>query len=460
MALDSTPYVYYGQTTALCETCLQLIPAKILFEDDAVYHLKRCPEHGAQKTRVAADIDFFHQSKQLIKPGDKPLTRQTEIVHGCPHDCGLCPDHEQHSCVALIEINDACAWNCPVCFADASPSKRTHLPLAQVEAMIDALIDSEGEPDVVQITGGEPTEHPNILEILRLAKRKPIRHLMLNTNGARIAGDADFVAQLAELRPGFEVYLQFDAVSPAAVAALRGSDVTDVRQRALENLEHAGISTTLVATVKNGVNSDELGAIIDHALSWRCVRGVTFQPIQDAGRNPNFDKQRDRMLLGDIRNGIAQQSRHFEKADIIPLPCNPEGIAIAYGLRNGDELVPVTRMIPLQELVAAAPNSISFEKNAELRARLMQTCSLSSEELNAAERMESLLCCLPRIPAPENLGYADIFRIAIVQFLDRYNFCLGAVKRSCIHFVTPDLKIVPFDTYNLFHRQPLTPGNA
>ncbi len=78
---------------------------------------------------------------------------------------------------------------------------------------MDALVESEGEPDLLQISGGEPTIHPQIIEILHLAKRKPIRHLMLNTNGVRIANDKAFVDELAKLKPGFEVYLQYDSAA-------------------------------------------------------------------------------------------------------------------------------------------------------------------------------------------------------------------------------------------------------
>ena len=50
----------------------------------------------------------------------------------------------------------------------------------------------------------------------------------------------------------------------------------------------------------------------------------------------------------------------------------------------------------------------------------------------------ALLCCLPEAPVPEGIGYENLFRIAIVEFMDAHNFCLGRVKRSCAHFVTPD----------------------
>ncbi len=449
----SKDYSFYGQTTSLCETCLTLVPAKIVIEGDDVFYLKRCREHGAQKTLVATDAGYFKSCKEFIKPGDLPLKHQSRTEYGCPYDCGLCPDHEQHSCLALIEVNDACNLTCPVCFAESGQARTEQKSLAEVEAMLDTLVASEGFPDLVQISGGEPTIHPDIVAILKAAKARPIRHIMLNTNGIRIARDRAFVEELAALKPGFEVYLQFDSMKREALENIRGADLRKVREQALANLEAAGISTTLVCVVKKGVNDREIGDIVRHALSFKCVRGITFQPVQDAGRNLDFDKNRDRMLLTDIRRAVYEQAGEvFAASDVIPLPCNPDAIAIAYGLRDGTKVTPITQLIPKAELLAIAPNTISFEKYPQLRDRLFDLLSLASSGERTRTVLGDLLCCLPQVEVPDDLGYDKVFRVAIVSFLDRYNFCIAAVKRSCIHFVTPEAKIIPFDTYNLFYR--------
>jgi 7,8-dihydro-6-hydroxymethylpterin dimethyltransferase len=358
----SRPYIFWGQTTSLCETCLQLVPAKIEIRDNEVWYQKRCPQHGAQTTLVSTDAAYWKLCKDYIKPGDRPLSLQSRTEYGCPYDCGLCPDHEQHSCLALIEINEHCNLACPVCFADSSPARSKHLPLATIEHMLDTLIASEGEADLVQISGGEPTLHPDLFAILDAVRTRPVRHVMINTNGIRLAREPDFVARLAERKRGLEIYLQFDSMKRDALMNLRGADLCGVRQQALENLERHGISTTLVATVKRGVNDDEIGAIVRHALEWRCVRGVTFQPVQDAGRNENFDKERHRIVLSEIRERVIEESGVFDGKDMIPLPCNLETISIAYGLRNGRTVIPVMSFLPREELVASLPNTVTFEK--------------------------------------------------------------------------------------------------
>lgn len=448
----ATPYVFFGQTTSLCEQCLALVPAKIIIEGDRVFYLKRCKSHGVQKSLISTDAAYYKLCRDYLKPGDRPLQFQTRTELGCPYDCGLCPDHEQHSCLALIDVNEACNLTCPVCFSESSPQRAMHRPLAEIERMMDALVASEGEPDLLQLSGGEPSIHPQILEIIAAAKRRPIRHVMLNTNGLRIAQDPDFVKALAAFKPGFEVYLQFDSLRPSALKTLRGADLTRIRQQALEALERESISTTLVVVVKRGANDDELGEIIDYALQWNCMRGITFQPVQDTGRNEGFRPERDRVVLSEIRQNIIAAGTAFGAGDIIPLPCNPESIAIGYALRKGRQLAPITSFFPKDMLVDALPNAITFEKYPELHRQVFEFFSLATAECNNPEKLNALLCCLPDIPVPQGLGYENIFRIAIVEFLDAHNFCLGRVKRSCIHFVSPSGQIIPFDTYNLFYR--------
>ncbi len=431
------------------------MPAKVIAEDQSVFYLKRCREHGVQKTLIADDLNYWKSQQDWLKPGDRPLAVQTRTDHGCPYDCGLCPDHEQHSCLAIVEINEACNLSCPVCFADSSVKREAHRPLAEVARMLDILVESEGEPDLVQLSGGEPTLHPQFFEILDAAKARPIRHLMLNTNGLRIAREAGFAERLASYMPGFEVYLQFDSLKREALMNLRGADLVKVRTQALEALERNNISTTLVVTLKKGVNDDEVADIIRHALTWRCVRGVTFQPIQDAGRNDGFDPRAHRMVLTQIRRRIAEAGV-FALEDLIPLPCNPDQICIGYGLRQGETVTPVTSMLPRELFVAAAPNTVTFEGYPELKRQVFDLLSLSTAQADTSEKLAGLLCCLPEAAIPQEIGYEHTFRVVISQFLDRFNFDLGAVKRSCVHFVQPDGRIIPFDTFNTFYR----PGAA
>ena len=392
-----------------------------------------------------------------MKPPEMPERFNTEMRRGCPWDCGLCPDHMQHSCVSVVEITETCNLRCPVCYADSGPDTGRHLGLAEIQAMLDTVVANEGEPDVVQISGGEPTLHPDFFAVLDAAKARPIRHLMLNTNGLRIANEPGFAERLAAYQPGLEVYLQFDALRDDSLKSLRGAELADTHRRALERLEATGLSTTLVMTVARGVNDDQIGEVIRHALQWKCVRGVTLQPIQDAGRvGAPVGGGHDRLTVSGLRRAIAEQSGVFSLEDVVPVPCNPDTLAMAYALRRGEEITPLTRHLGPDVLLAGPRNTISFERDPALREQLIRLFATNLAPEAQAACLSELLCCLPRVDAPD-LGYENVFRVLIVRFMDRHDLDLRALKKSCVHMARPDGKMIPFETWNLFYRQGFLP---
>ncbi len=449
--MPTRPYTYYDFTLSLCPECLRRVEAKIVFEDEKVYMLKRCPEHGRQRVLIATDVEYYKSIRNYVKPSETPLRFNTATHYGCPYDCGLCTDHEQHSCLTVIEITDRCNLTCPTCYAESSPTHGRHRTFEEVEAMVDLVVRNEGEPDVVQISGGEPTLHPQFWEILDMCKRKPIKHLMVNTNGVRIANDRGFVERLATYEGAFEVYLQFDSFRKEVLEQMRGRDLRDVRLKALEHLNALNLSTTLVVTLQKGLNDDEVGEIIDFALKQRCVRGVTFQPTQAAGRMANFNPETDHFSLTEARQAILDQSTVFTAADLLPVPCNPDALVMGYALKIDGEVFPLTRYIDPSDLLKNTGNTIVYERDAQLRQHMLRLFSTANTVDTITPELNQLLCCIPLIKAP-NLKYENLFRIVILQFMDAWNFDVRAVKKSCVHIVSKDLKIIPFETMNIFYR--------
>ncbi len=451
---NTKDYIYYDHTISLCNECLKRIDAKIVFKDGNVYLNKTCREHGFQQVLIATDIEFYKQIRNYNKASEYPLKPQTETLYGCPYDCGICPDHEQHSCLTLIEITDRCNLTCPTCYANSSPTHGKHRTLEEVEFMLDAIVKSEGEPDVVQISGGEPTIHPQFFEILDIAKSKPIKHLMLNTNGFRIADDLEFTHKLASYMPDFEVYLQFDSFKPEALIEMRGKDLTNIRKKALENLNKCNLSTTLVVTLQKGLNDDEIGEIINFALKQPCVRGVTFQPTQISGRLKNFNPATGRLTNTEVRQKIMEQTNIFKPADLIPVPCNPDALIMGYALKYNDEVTPLTHLIDPEVLLNSSKNTIVYEQDQELHKHVMKMFSTANSTDKIGETFHHLLCCLPDIVAPD-LSYDNLFRIIIMNFMDAYDFDVRAIKKSCVHIVNEDGRIIPFETMNMFYRKEL-----
>lgn len=453
MGAKVRPYLYYDSAVSICGTCLRRVEAAILIKDGAVYMDKWCPQHGEERVLLADDADYYRLCREtFIKPPEMPRRFNTPRRWGCPYDCGLCPEHMQHSCLTLVEVTDHCNLRCPICYADSGPHRPGFRDLATIERMLDAVVANEGEPDVVQISGGEPTLHPDFFAILDAAKARPIRHLMVNTNGLRIAKEPAFVERLAGYMPGFELYLQFDSLRDEVHQVLRGAKLREIRLRALEALNAHGISTTLVVTVKKGLNDHELGEIIDFALQQPCVRGVTFQPVQNAGRTENHQVKRDRLTLTEVRRRILEQSRLFRPEDLIPVPCHPDSLAMAYALKLEDRLLPLTGLVPPEVLIEGGRNSIVLEKDDGLRDAVFKLFATNHSPQTQACSLADLLCCLPQVQAPAGLDYRNVFRVLIMAFIDAESFDLRSVKKSCVHIAQPDGRIIPFDTFNLFYR--------
>jgi uncharacterized radical SAM superfamily Fe-S cluster-containing enzyme len=457
MSAATRPYLFYDTATSICTTCYRRVDAKIVFEDGNVFLLKRCPEHGFERVLVADDVDYYRRCREVfIKPPEMPARYNTPVKYGCPYDCGLCPDHEQHSCLSLLEICDACNLTCPICYAGSGTHRSEFKPLEQVERMLDAIVSNELQPDIVQVSGGEPTLHPQFFEILDAAKRRPIQHLMVNTNGIRIAQDEAFAERLATYMPRFELYLQWDSLRREPLMQLRGADLRSIREKALERLNKLGVSTTLVVTVARGVNDDELGGIVDFALQQPCVRGVTFQPIQQAGRTLGYDRAQHRLTLTEVRRRILEQTSNIRAEDLIPVPCHPDSLAMAYALKIDGKVLPLTGLIPPEVLIEGGRNTIIYEQDPAVREHIFKLFSTNHSPQGQADSLRELLCCMPKVLAPQKLGYQNLFRVLIVQFIDAQAFDLRSIKKTCVHIAHPDgERLIPFDTYNLFYRDGL-----
>jgi uncharacterized radical SAM superfamily Fe-S cluster-containing enzyme len=283
-------YIFYEYTNSLCHKCIKTVPTKVIIKDNGVYLLKYCSEHGEQ-LELLEEVKEYHLRKRIYDKPGTTMTIHKKVEKGCPFDCGICPQHDQHACIGLIEITNQCNMNCPVCYATSG--KEDFLSLDTIEKMMDFFIESEGgEAEILQISGGEPTLHPNIIEILKMAKSKKIKYVMLNTNGVRIAQDEAFAKELQQFIGGFEIYLQFDGFNKNTLEQLRGENILSIKQKAIDNLIKYEIPITLVSTIASGVNDDEICEIFSYAIRTSYIRGINFQPIAFFGRNDKYELQR------------------------------------------------------------------------------------------------------------------------------------------------------------------------
>lgn len=434
-------------TRSICPVCKTVVDAEVNVRDDRVYMRKRCGDHGTFEALVYGDARMYFDSLRFNRPGTIPLEFQTEAVDGCPLDCGLCPDHRQHACVGIIEVNTGCNLDCPICFADSGHQPDGYsLTLDQVDRMLDVFVASEGEAEVIMLSGGEPTIHPQILEIVELCRTKPIRTVNLNTNGIRLAGDTAFVDRLGELR--VNVYLQFDGLTATTHHTIRGRDLRELKRRALDNCARAGITVTLAAAIERGVNEDEVGDIIRYGVEHPAVRSIVFQPVTHSGRHLEFDPM-TRLTNSDVIHLIAKQVPEWFRADdFFPVPCCfPTCRSIGYALVDGGDVLPITRLVDPEEYLDYVSNRVMPDMRIRSALEKLYSASAIPGTAQMTEQLECATCGIDLPAALRDLSQ-KAFMIVLQDFQDPYTLNVKQLMKCCVEEITPDGRLIPFCAYN------------
>jgi uncharacterized radical SAM superfamily Fe-S cluster-containing enzyme len=427
--------VFVEFTRSICPICKAVVDAQVNIREDKVFLRKRCKEHGWFEALVYGDAQEYLSSSRFNKPGTIPLTYQTEVKDGCPSDCGLCPEHKQHACLGIIEVNTGCNLDCPICFADSGhQSDGYSITLEECARMLDVFVESEGEAEVVMFSGGEPTIHKNILDFIDLAQARPIKSVNLNTNGIRLAADQRFAAELGKRNrvPGrsVNIYLQFDGFEERTHREIRGRDLRKIKQQALDNSAEAGLTVTLVAAIERGLNEHECGAIIEYGIEHPAVRSVAFQPVTHSGRHVAFDPLTRLTNPDVIRRIEAQLPQWFQKGDFFPVPCCfPTCRSITYLLTGGEpgrrSVVPIPRLLAVEDYLDYVTNRVMPDDG--IREALEKLWSASAfmgtetteEKLRAAaQALDCADACGIDLPeAVKNLG-ERAFMVVVQDFQD------------------------------------------
>jgi uncharacterized radical SAM superfamily Fe-S cluster-containing enzyme len=317
--------------------------------------------------------------------------------------------------------------------------------------MLDRYLELEGDPEVVQFSGGEPTIHPDILDMVQAAKDRGIRQVMINTNGVRIARDDRFLAELARLDP--IIYFQFDGLRRDTYRAIRGEDLLDQKLQALERMEQAGLDAVLVAAIETGINVDEVGKVLEFGLKHPAVRGVVFQPVTHAGRHIPFDPM-TRVTIPDVIHGIVEQTNgRFVLEDFVPVPCCfPTCQVNSYIFVDGDTVIPLPRLLKIEDYLDYITNRAlpKLPNSADIQRALEGLWSASAVPGSAEAAAMFQCACGPGLELDGTLSplQKHIFQVAIKDFLDPYTFNVKQVMKCCVGILVPDGRVVPFCAYN------------
>ncbi len=437
------------QTGSICPECKCYLEAEVIARDNKVFLRKSCDEHGKFEALIYGDAQRYLDIQRFNKPGKVPRRTHTEVKDGCPYDCGTCPEHKQHACLGIIEVNTNCNLDCPICFAESGTG---HIPngfslsLEQVESMLDAFVEAEDEPESIQFSGGEPSIHPEILPMLAAAKERGIKLVMLNTNGIRLARDADFAPALAEL--GIHVYMQFDGFKDSTHLALRGRTLQKVKKEALDVCAREGVGVSLAAAIERGINEDEAGDIVRFGVEHPAVTGVFFQPVTHSGRYLDFDPLQ-RLTNTDVISEIAAQlPEWFTEDDFIPVPCcSPTCRSATYALYDGVDLVPLPRLVDIDQYLDYVTNRAVPDLEVRDALEGLFSASAAGGTERTAERLECVACGVG-LPKELQEVAAKGFMIVIQDFQDPYTLDVKKIQKCCVSEITPDGRLIPFCAFN------------
>jgi 7,8-dihydro-6-hydroxymethylpterin dimethyltransferase len=426
--------------TSLCPECLKVIPGIVRENEAGVVMEKTCPDHGHFKTLVSTDLSTYTQLRERPRKVTKFSAPRSRVNRGCPHDCGLCPSHDQHTCLAILEIVSRCDLQCPVCLADSKPHGKC-IEIDTLKAALKSLIRCEGDVTPLQIGGGEPTLHPDLPAVIREICRLGFDNIELDTNGLALAGNPGFCEQLRDAGLS-SVYLQMDGLSPETSIFIRGRDLVGEKLRAVENCKNAGLEVILSVTVVPGVNDDKVWEMIQFGIEQR-LTGVNFQAIALSGRFPEYLRDRaKRFTAGHFIQEVEKQSgKKIMGNDFMPIPCpDPRCGLMSYLLIRDGELIPLSRVMAEDRLVDLVADQSDWD------IVIQQIHSDASTGCGCARPRNRILdsgsICL-------NM---DFFSVGYHGMMDAYSFDCERARKCCVHELTWDGRLIPFCLYNIKYR--------
>lgn len=438
-----------AQTQSLCPVCLRLVDADYRLEDDTVYLCKSCPEHGSFKVpawKHQEGMPSFAEWRKGSRIPAYPAHPATAVDKGCPYDCGLCPEHVQHTCTGLIEVTMRCSLGCPVCYARAGAASEDPSP-ESIDRQLAALSRASG-PCNVQLSGGEPTERNDLPSIIRMAKDRGFALVQVNTNGLRLGSEPGYAEELRAA--GLDsVYLQFDGVNDAVYRTLRGRDCLAVKQAAIEACGRVGLGVVLVCTLVRGVNDGQTGDLLRYAISQGGhVRGLHFQPVSSFGRFPWEMEAAPRITLPELMVMLEKQSNGMVSAGHFHAPSCEHPLcsfSAVYGRKDDGSLG-----APIGAACCSGGTSLAGEKtrtvdNAEGSrvSRAFTAAHWSSPKDDGTSLNDAFSRFIARSGADRR------FTLSAMAFQDALSLDVERVRGCCIHVVAPDGRMIPFCLYNL-----------
>ena len=473
------------KTESICPICLKKVEAKICKKNGYLVIEKRCEEHGKFSIPhwQSSKIFDFVEKYDYFKSYEKIRGENFSNVN-CPFACGLCNDHLSKTVIGVIDLTKRCDLSCVMCFASFSDKETSYEPSKdEIFKMLDFMSRLNPKPPAVLFSGGEPLLREDLPEIIAFAHKMGFLTI-LATNGIRIAKFPEIIANLK--KSGLNVvYLQFDSLNDEFYEKFRGGKLLKYKLKVIELCRKYDVEIILVPTLIAGANNHEIGDLIRFAAeNSDIVRGLVFQPIAYTGRAtdmPEAGATVDTMFAEEVE---AQTLGEIRATDLYPIPimvppiivmrkfmkkpwplfsCSPHcGIVNWIYVSKNGRLIPINRLLNFEkffEELNALSKSINSKGKIQILFHLF-LAALKSLNLGLVHREIGIINFLKTVlrvhvsPTYRSLGELRrrILLLGCMAFMDRYNFDVARVRRCVIHFITPDLKVIPFCAYNNIYR--------
>lgn len=453
-----------GLTQSVCPECRALVPAKVLAEGGNVFFRKFCPRHGESEVLVRSGTAEYLAAQRFVKPAWVPREAPGDADKPCPEGCGFCARHEQHLCLPIVEISSRCDLRCPICLVDAGGAR--DLSLAEFNSMLDGLVRSERQIDVLNLSGGEPLLHPEFLAVVDAALARPeVVRVSVSTNGLGLLSRPELAAELRERN--VVVSLQFDGFREDIYERLRGRRLLAEKLRILDLLGAADASTSLTMTAAAGVNDDQFGRMLDLFFSREHLVSMMVQPLAFAGRGRALARDVRRLTIPDVVRLLGEAGHPAVRAaDFAPLPCShPLCFSLAFYLMlNDGRPVSINGLVEAGTMMDAVANRTVFglepgdyERLRDLVYRLWSGPAASAPDAPAVmETVRGLLreTACSRFDPRKAFGLAErrVKSIFIHGFQDADSFDLARARRCCNGYPQPDGRVIPACVHNVLRR--------
>src|SRR5579871_3257300 len=290
------------------------IKAQIIERDGKILMVKDCPIHGHFEDVMAIDTAFFKHLEDCF-PGRDIRAHNDESLH----NHGTSTVTHGRGSVLTIDLTNRCNMMCDPCFMDANQVGFVHeLSWEDIKTLLDNAISIKPRRQMsVQFSGGEPTLSPYFLDAIRYCRKIGYQSVQAATNGIEFAKRPEFAKEAAEAGLRY-AYLQFDGIGNDANSHRAVGNLFDVKLRAIENLYAAGVDIVPVITIINGINNEQVGAVVRFALdNPKKIPFLSFQPVSFTGRDEAVTDERrkaQRYTLSHLAHDVKNQTGLGEPA--------------------------------------------------------------------------------------------------------------------------------------------------